>query len=113
LSFNYLLCFLTECGKDFSGCRIDKQAIERLRHVADTPFKRISYTEAIELLKEAVKRGQKFEEMEIEWGMDMASEHERCASFADSSGQMRFNVRAVNIIYRAFSLENFLPRCCS
>ena len=51
--------------------------INRLKHVADTPFKRLTYTSAIELLKTAVDEGHKFENNEIVWGMDMSSEHER------------------------------------
>jgi asparaginyl-tRNA synthetase len=35
------------------------------------------YTEGIELLKQAVKDGVKFENPNIEWGMDLQSEHER------------------------------------
>ncbi|EEF48129.1 aspartyl-tRNA synthetase, putative [Ricinus communis] len=54
----------------------DKGCIERLKMVASTPFKRISYTEAVDLLIEAVKGGHKFENS-VEWGIDLASEHER------------------------------------
>ena len=41
--------------------RVDKTVIERLEEVANTPFKRISYTEAVDLLLKAVKEGKKFE----------------------------------------------------
>jgi asparaginyl-tRNA synthetase len=58
-------------------CRVDKDVLERLNHVAGTHFKRITYTEAIELLEKAVKEGHKFENSEIVWGMDLGSEHER------------------------------------
>lgn len=61
-------------------CRIDPEVISRLKHVADTPFKRLTYTSAIELLKTAVDEGHKFENSEIVWGMDMSSEHERCCT---------------------------------
>ncbi|KAJ9183857.1 hypothetical protein P3X46_007662 [Hevea brasiliensis] len=54
----------------------DKGCIDRLRMVASTPFKRISYTEAVKLLEEAVQGGKKFEN-KVEWGIDLASEHER------------------------------------
>uniref|UniRef100_A0A2N9F3G9 Aminoacyl-transfer RNA synthetases class-II family profile domain-containing protein n=1 Tax=Fagus sylvatica TaxID=28930 RepID=A0A2N9F3G9_FAGSY len=43
--------------------------------VSSTPFERISYTEAVELLEEAVKSGRKFEN-QVAWGIDLASEHE-------------------------------------
>lgn len=52
---------------------------ERLKDICDSEFARIDYTEAINLLLEAVENGHQFEEenMKIEWGMDMHSEHER------------------------------------
>jgi hypothetical protein len=46
---------------EFINKMIDKTAIERLQHVAGSPFKRITYTEAIELLEKAVADGHKFE----------------------------------------------------
>ncbi|KAF5481908.1 hypothetical protein F2P56_002520 [Juglans regia] len=61
---------------EFMADKFDKTCIERLRMVASTPFERISYTEAVELLEEAVKGGRKFEN-KVEWGIDLASEHER------------------------------------
>lgn len=56
---------------------IDKTLLERLNHVLNSEFKRMTYTEGVELLKKAVKEGHKFENMDIEWGMDLQSEHER------------------------------------
>ncbi|GLT79039.1 hypothetical protein SLA2020_505490 [Shorea laevis] len=69
---------LDQCLDDmeFMAKNYDKSCIERLRLVASTPFVRISYTEAIELLEDAVKGGKKFEN-KVEWGIDLASEHER------------------------------------
>ncbi|MBR4467382.1 MAG: asparagine--tRNA ligase [Clostridia bacterium] len=52
---------------------IDKNLKERLSFVADSPFARCSYTEAISLLKQS---GQKFE-YPVEWGCDLQTEHER------------------------------------
>jgi len=60
----YCCKFLLEnCQGDleFITKMIDKTAVERLQQVASTPFKRITYTEAIELLEKAVKDGKKFE----------------------------------------------------
>ena len=37
----------------------------------------MTYTEGIEILKNAVKNGVKFENSDIFWGMDLQSEHER------------------------------------
>ena len=62
---------------EFFNNMIDKTLIERLTHVANSDFKRMTYTEGVELLKKAVKEGHKFENNNIEWGMDLQSEHER------------------------------------
>uniref|UniRef100_A0ACD5YVC7 Uncharacterized protein n=1 Tax=Avena sativa TaxID=4498 RepID=A0ACD5YVC7_AVESA len=51
----------------------DKEAIKRLKMVSSTPFERISYTKAVDILKDA---DGKFEN-KVEWGIDLASEHER------------------------------------
>ena len=61
----------------FFNTMIDKTLIERLLHVSSSNFKRMPYTEAIEILKKAVESGHKFENSKIEWGMDLQSEHER------------------------------------
>ena len=52
---------------------IDKGLIERLRHVADSEFGHVTYTEAIELLE---KHNDKFE-YKVSWGCDLQTEHER------------------------------------
>ncbi|KAI4350753.1 hypothetical protein L6164_005174 [Bauhinia variegata] len=69
---------LDNCIEDmeFMADKFDKGCIDRLKMVASTPFKRLSYTEAIEVLEESVKSGKKFEN-EVKWGIDLASEHER------------------------------------
>lgn len=53
---------------------IDHDCINRIKGVRNSEFKRMTYTEAIELLKKA---DVKFEYNKIEWGMDLQSEHER------------------------------------
>ena len=62
---------------EFFNTMIDKTLIERLDHVLNSEFKRMPYTEAIEILKKAVADGHKFDNNKIEWGMDLQSEHER------------------------------------
>lgn len=57
----------------FFNEHIDKGLLDRLHNVLDNDFGRISYTEAIEILK---KSGQAFE-YPVEWGTDLQSEHER------------------------------------
>ena len=46
--------------------------LERLKNVATNPFKRLTYTEAIEVLRSS---GKKFE-FKVEWGVDLQKEHE-------------------------------------
>ncbi|XP_074269433.1 asparagine--tRNA ligase, cytoplasmic 1-like [Silene latifolia] len=59
---------------EFMVKNFDKTAIDRLRMVASTPFVRITYTEAVTLLEQVTDK--KFEN-KVEWGVDLASEHER------------------------------------
>jgi len=47
--------------------------INRLRNVLATPFKRLTYTEAVNILLEC---GEKFQ-IPVSWGIDLQSEHER------------------------------------
>ena len=66
---------LNDCPEemDFFGTWIDKTAREKLEKVINSTFERITYTEAIEILKAS---NEKFE-FPVEWGLDMQSEHER------------------------------------
>lgn len=61
---------------DFLNKMIDKSLLERLHHVVSEKFVHLPYTEGIKILEEAVKAGHKFE-FPVNWGMDLASEHER------------------------------------
>ena len=58
---------------DFFNQFVDKGLRERLEHVASSDFGRVSYTEAVELLK---KSGEHFD-YPVEWGIDLQTEHER------------------------------------
>lgn len=62
---------------DFFNKFIDTTLKERLDLVLNAPFKRMSYTEGIDLLLKAQKEGYKFVYNDIKWGMDLQSEHER------------------------------------
>lgn len=72
----YLINYvMEECPAelDFFDKRIDKGLLDRLRHVATSDFARVSYTDAIEILKAS---GKDFE-YKLEWGADLQTEHER------------------------------------
>ena len=73
---NYVLASCPEEMK-FFNTMIDNTLLERLNHVANSEFKRMEYTDGIKILQEAVKNGHKFENNNIEWGMDLQSEHEK------------------------------------
>jgi asparaginyl-tRNA synthetase len=66
---------LERCGDDmkFFAERIDKTAISTLEGIINSQFVRLSYTEAVEILR---KSGQSFE-FPVAWGTDLQSEHER------------------------------------
>ncbi|MBD3346486.1 MAG: asparagine--tRNA ligase [Chitinivibrionales bacterium] len=57
----------------FFNVRIEKSVIETLKNIAENPFERISYTDAITILE---KNNEKFE-YKVTWGTDIQSEHER------------------------------------
>ena len=69
---------LDNCQDDlaFLNQMIDKTLIERLQGVLKETFVRLTYTEGINILQEAIKNGKKFE-FPCNWGDDLASEHER------------------------------------
>lgn len=62
---------------NFFNTMIDKGLLDRLNHVLNSDFKRLPYTEAIDMLLKAKEEGHKFENNDIFWGMDLQSEHER------------------------------------
>jgi len=66
---------LDKCSEDlkFFAERIDKELFTRLENVLNNPFKRVPYTEAVEILE---KSGKTWEYL-VAWGNDLQSEHER------------------------------------
>ena len=69
---------LDNCYDDvkFLNDMFDKELIARLEGVLKQDFVRLTYTEGIKILEEAVAGGHKFE-FPVYWGVDLASEHER------------------------------------
>jgi asparaginyl-tRNA synthetase len=66
---------MQDCAEDLQlfARFVDEALLERLRNIADNDFVRLSYTEAVELLRSAKT---KFE-FTPEWGKDLQTEHER------------------------------------
>jgi len=74
------ICFLIEyalehCRTDleFFDARIESGLLDKLQRVAEAGFCTMSYTEAVDALKQA----RKSFEFPVEWGLDLQSEHER------------------------------------
>lgn len=70
---------LDNCKDDleFLNKMIDNSLIQTLESVVNESFVRLTYTEGLNILQEAVNKGHKFEFPVTEWGMDLSSEHER------------------------------------
>lgn len=72
----YVIRYVMEtCPQDLEFCNqfVDKTLLERLTHVVDSDFARVSYTEAVEILK---KNNENFE-YKVDWGTDLQTEHEK------------------------------------
>ena len=72
----YIINFVLEKAPEemeFFNSFVDKTLLERLNFIKNSEFGKITYTEAIELLK---KSGKQFE-YPVEWGCDLQTEHER------------------------------------
>jgi asparaginyl-tRNA synthetase len=66
---------LEECAEDlvFFNQRVEPELLSTLRHVAESRFERLTYTEAVAMLEAS---GESFE-FPVYWGADLQSEHER------------------------------------
>lgn len=72
----YIISYVMENAPEemeFFNSFIDKGLIERLTNIVNADFGRITYTEAIDILKKADKEF----EFPVEWGADLQTEHER------------------------------------
>ncbi len=66
---------LENCKQElaFFNSFVDKGLLERLETLAASSYKKVTYTEAVEMLQ---KSGENFK-YPVEWGMDLQTEHER------------------------------------
>src|SRR5437868_6530770 len=66
---------LAQCPEDMAlfNEHYDKTTIETLEKIVASDFRRVPYTEAVEILE---RSGEKFE-FPVKWGIDLQSEHER------------------------------------
>ena len=72
----YIISYVMEHAPEeleFLNQFVDKGLLERLNHVKDSSFARVTYTDAIDIL---LKADKKFE-FPVRWGMDLQTEHER------------------------------------
>ena len=101
---------------EFFNKFVDETLLDRLNNVVNSDFKRLSYTEAIEILSKAVsnKDGKVFENSKIEWGMDLGSEHERYISEEVVKGPVfLYNYpAAIKAFYMALNEDNKTVAAC-
>jgi len=75
----YIISYVLDEAKEemeFFNRFIDKGLMKRLKNIVDSDFERITYTKAIEILKDSNKEF----EYPVEWGIDLQTEHERYIS---------------------------------
>ena len=58
---------------EFFNKFVDKGLLDRLHQIVNSDFERVTYTEAVEILKKADRDFQ----FPVEWGIDLQTEHER------------------------------------
>ena len=72
----YIINYVLENAPEemqFFNSFVDKGVLERLNHIVNSDFGRVTYTEAVDLL---LKSGKEFQ-YPVEWGIDLQTEHER------------------------------------
>lgn len=72
----YIINYVLENAPEemqFFNSFVDKGLLERLNHIVNSDFGRVTYTEAVDLL---LKSGKEFQ-YPVEWGIDLQTEHER------------------------------------
>lgn len=75
----YCIKYVLDNNKDdmqFVNRFVSKKKIEMLEQILETPFKKISYTEAIEVLMKDYTKKRGYDKVE-KWGIDMNSEQEK------------------------------------
>lgn len=70
---------LTELPEEmaFFNQFVDKGLLERMHHIVSSDFGRVTYTEAVAILEDAVKVKKVEFQYPVEWGIDLQTEHER------------------------------------
>ena len=72
----YIISYVLENAPEemqFFNSFVDKGLLERLNHIVNSDFGRVSYTEAVDIL---LKSGKEFQ-YPVAWGIDLQTEHER------------------------------------
>ncbi|OHW63018.1 asparagine--tRNA ligase [Andreesenia angusta] len=72
----YIISYVLENAPEemeFFNSFVDKGLLDRLNNIVSSDFERITYTKAVEILKEAKAEF----EFPVEWGCDLQTEHER------------------------------------
>lgn len=72
---------MDKCSEDMSfvSKRIDKTVAHRLEYMISTPYEKIPYCEAVEILRKVTDKAF---EAQLQWGVPLTAEHLRYASLA-------------------------------
>ena len=99
---------------NFFNERIEPGIIERLQKLTEVEFKRMEYSEAIEVLKQALAKGSKFENDKIFLGMDLQSEHERylCEEFVKGPVFLINYPKEIKAFYMRLNDDNKTVAAC-
>jgi asparaginyl-tRNA synthetase len=103
------------CSEEIAFFEKNKPTIkQRLETLVKQEFKKLEYRKAIEILKEAVNKGHKFENSSIFFGMDLASEHERyiCETVYNSPTFLYNYPKKIKAFYMKANADNETVAAC-
>ncbi|MCL1995699.1 MAG: asparagine--tRNA ligase [Defluviitaleaceae bacterium] len=76
----HIICYVLEQAKDeleFLEGVNGQGLVENLQNLVKADFKKVTYTQSIEILQAAIKEGKAKFEFPVEWGKELQTEHER------------------------------------
>jgi asparaginyl-tRNA synthetase len=105
----------SKCADEINFFAKEKKHIkERLDALISKPFAKVEYAKAIKQLEDAIKDGHKFEDNEIHFGKDLASEHERylCENIYKSAVFLFNYPKEIKAFYMKVNKDNKTVAAC-
>jgi asparaginyl-tRNA synthetase len=106
---------IKKCADEIEFFTKEKPELKkRLEALIKHEFKRVEYSKAIELLQEAIQKGHKFEDNNISFGKDLASEHERyiCENIYDGPVFLYNYPKDIKAFYMKVNDDNKTVAAC-